>query len=50
MVVILCFEFWPQEVKKTKEPQEALIRTINSAFWMELNITLKSLVFCIPLF
>jgi len=24
-----------------KEPQEAITRSINSAFWMELNITLK---------
>ena len=36
--------------KKPKEPQEALMRAINSAFWMELNITLKILAFCIPSF
>jgi len=47
-VVILHFGFWPQEKKKTKkEPQEALMRAINSAFWMELNMTLKILAFYI---
>jgi len=50
-VVILHFEFWPQEAKKPKKsPLEALMRTINSVFWMELNMTLKILAFCIPLF
>jgi hypothetical protein len=33
-----------------KEPHEALMRVINSAFWMELNMTLKILVVCILLF
>jgi hypothetical protein len=42
-VVILHFGFWPQKAKKNpKEPQEVLMRTINSAFWMKLNITLKN--------
>jgi hypothetical protein len=41
-VVILHFGFWPQEAKKLqKEPQEALMRAINFAFWMKLNMTLK---------
>jgi len=42
-MIILYFGFWPQEGKKKspKEPQETLMRAINSAFWMELNITLK---------
>jgi hypothetical protein len=33
--------------KTQKEPQEALMRTINSASWMELNMTLKILAICI---
>ena len=46
MVAILYFAFWPQEGKKNlKEPQEAIMRTRNSVFWMELNITLKILTF-----
>jgi len=36
--------------KNLKEPHEDLMRTINSVFWMELNMTLKILAFCIPLF
>jgi hypothetical protein len=44
-VVILHFGFWSQEAKKSpKEPQEAIMRAINSAFWMELNTTLKKVV------
>jgi len=50
-VAILHFGFWSQEAKKSpNEPQEALMRAINSAFFMELNITLKILAFCIPSF
>jgi len=50
-MVFLHFGFWTLEAKKSpKEPQEALMRAINSAFWMELNITLKILAFCIPSF
>ena len=36
--------------KNPKEPHEALMKTINSVFFMELNITLKILTFCISLF
>jgi hypothetical protein len=47
-MVILHFRFWPQEAKKNqKEFQEAFMRAINSAFWMELNMTLNILAFCI---
>jgi len=59
-MVILHFGFWPQEIKKAqkslkrpKKPKRASrgqMRAINSAFWMELNIILKILVFCIPSF
>jgi hypothetical protein len=35
---------------KKKSHKEALMRAINSAFWMKLNITLKILGFCIPSF
>ena len=45
------YPFWilasKDKKKSPKEPQEVIIRTINSAFWMELNITL---IFCISLF
>jgi len=41
-------DFWPQETKNSpKEPQEAMIRVMNSVFWMKLNITLKILAFYI---
>ena len=47
-MVILHFEFWPQEAKKPqKEPQEAFVGAINSVFWMKLNMTLKILALCI---
>jgi hypothetical protein len=36
--------------KGPKEPQKALMRIINYAFWIELNITLKFLAFYIPSF
>jgi hypothetical protein len=37
--------------KKTqKKLQEVLMRAIKSAFWMELNMALKILAFCIPPF
>jgi len=41
--------FWILEAKK-KNPQKNLMRAINSVFWMELNMTLKILAFCIPSF
>jgi hypothetical protein len=36
--------------KNSKEPLEALMRAINYVFWMEPNMTLKILAFCIPSF
>jgi len=36
--------------KISKEPLEALMRAINSAFWMKLNMTLKILAFYISSF
>ena len=45
--------FWilaSRDQKNPKEPPKALMRAINSAFLMELNMTLKILVFCISSF
>jgi hypothetical protein len=42
--------FWilvSSDKKNPKKPQEAFMRAINSVFWIELNITLKILAFCI---
>jgi len=50
MVTILYFDFGLKRPKSTKEPQEAIMETINSTFWMELNIILKFLAFYISLF
>jgi hypothetical protein len=60
MIVILHFGFWSQEAKKNqkslkrqKKPKRASRghnEGKNFAFWMELNITLKILAFCISSF
>ena len=40
-------DFGLKRAKNPKESQEALMREINSTFWMELNITIKILAFYI---
>jgi hypothetical protein len=51
MWLFSIFEFGLKRPKKNPaEPQEAIMRTVNYAFWMKLNTTLKILVFCISSF
>jgi hypothetical protein len=43
-------DFGLKRPKNPKNAHEALMRAINSAFWMKINMTLKILTFFIPSF